>query len=312
MTTKTFELACPGCDGKGIVKVGKRDALQRYRCKACRKDFHAKGTAPGKRFPPEQMGAAIRMFYSGMSYKQIAEAMERMYEIPEPSKRTIYKWVKEYTQKALGQMGNHKAEVGTKWAVDEMVVRVGGEQLWNWNVMDKDTHYILATHLPKRRDAREARKVLRKAMANAASGPEEVRTDRLKSYISAVDDVFGADAKHIQTDGIRAEINNNLNERLQGTFRQREKTLRGLENRESGQIYLEGWVLTYNLFCDHESVGGKPPGERAKVQPPFKSWIDVVETTGPRRVVPKKVVAEKPVGKGQRSPSKLRWTVAAR
>ena len=107
--------------------------------------------------------------------------------------------------------------------------------------------------------------VLRKALSNAATGPKEVRTDRLKSYIAAVDDVFGADAKHIQTDGIRAEVHNNLSERLQGTFRQREKTLRGLDSRESGQLYLDGWVLTYNLFRDHESVGGKPPGERAKV-----------------------------------------------
>ena len=302
-TTKTFELACPSCSGKGIVKVGMRDGYQRYRCKACKKDFHAKGTAVGKRFPPEQVGAAIRMFYSGMSYKQIAEAMERMYEIPEPSKRTIYNWVKEYTTKAVEHMEHHKAEVGDEWVVDEMMVKVGGQQLWNWNVMDSKTRYILASHLSLRRDAREARNVLRKARDNAASGPKEIRTDRLKSYISAVDDVFGADAKHIQTDGIRAEINNNLSERLQGTFRQREKTLRGLESRETGQLYLDGWVLTYNLFRDHEGVGGRPPGERAKVKAPFKSWIDVVETVGPKRVVPKVVEKGRPEsGKARRSP----------
>ena len=298
-TTKTFELACPACEGRGIVKIGMRDGYQRYQCKVCRKKFHAKGTAARKRFPPEQMGAAIRMFYSGMSYKQIAETMEKVHDIPEPSKKTIYKWVKEYTEKALDRMEDHKAQVGDEWVVDEMVVKVGGQNYWNWNVMDKETRYILASHLSKRRDAREARKVLRKAAANAASGPKEVRTDRLKSYISAVDDIFGSDAKHIQTDGIRAEVHNNLSERLQGTFRQREKTLRGLDSRESGQLYLDGWVLTYNLFRDHESVGGKPPGDRAKVNAPFSSWIDVVETTGPKRVVPKVVEASKPKSKGK-------------
>ena len=303
-TTKTVEIACSTCGGKGIVKVGMRDGYQRYRCKACKKDFHAKGTAPGKRFPPDQVGTAIRMFYSGMSYKQIAETMESMYDIPEPSKRAIYKWVKEYTTKAVKQMEDHKADVGDEWVVDEMQVKVGGEKYWNWNVMDKETRYILASHLSKRRDAREARAVLRKAAANAASGPKEVRTDRLKSYISAVDDVFGADAKHIQTDGIRAEVNNNLSERLQGTFRQREKTLRGLDSRESGQLYLDGWVLTYNLFRDHESTGGKPPGDKANPAAPFKTWENVVEQTGPRRVVPKVVPAEKPEGKVRRSPSR--------
>ena len=48
------------------------------------------------------------------------------------------------------------------------------------------------------------------------------------------------DAEHVQSDGIRAMINNNLSERLQGTYRQRTKTLRGLDNIESGQRYLDG------------------------------------------------------------------------
>lgn len=46
-TTKTVEIACPACDSKGVVKVGKRDGYQRYECKACKKKFHTKGTAPG-------------------------------------------------------------------------------------------------------------------------------------------------------------------------------------------------------------------------------------------------------------------------
>ena len=66
--------------------------------------------------------------------------------------------MKEYTEKAVKRMEDHKAEVGDEWVVDEMAVKVGGEQLWNWNVMDKDTRYILASHLSKRRDAREARR----------------------------------------------------------------------------------------------------------------------------------------------------------
>ena len=81
-------------------------------------------------------------------------------------------------------------------------------------------------------------------------------------------------------------------------------TLRGLDSRESGQLYLDGWVLTYNLFREHESIGGKPPAEKAKVKAPFKTWADVVEQFGPWRVVPKVVPVEKPAGKVPRSPSR--------
>ena len=55
----------------------------------CKKKFHLNGNIPGRRFPSEQVGAALGMFYNGMSYKQIAENMEDMFDIPEPSKATI-------------------------------------------------------------------------------------------------------------------------------------------------------------------------------------------------------------------------------
>ena len=95
------------------------------------------------------------------------------------------------------------------------------------------------------------------------------------------------DAKHVQSNGIRAEINNNLSERLQGTYRQREKTLRGLDNMESGQRYLDGWTLTYNLFREHEGIDYQTPGEMAKVKVPFEQWEDVVKQHPPAEEQPK-------------------------
>ena len=52
-------------------------------------------------------------------------------------------------------------------------------------------------------------------------------------------------------------MNNNLSERLQGSFRQRAKTQRGLEERRTGQEYLDGWVMDYNFFKDHEAHRGQ-------------------------------------------------------
>ena len=196
-----------------------------------------------------------------------------------------------------------KAHTGREWVADEMAVKVGGQQYWNWNVMDAKTRYILASHLSKRRTTGEAVKVFEKARANADTLPKTIKTDRLKSYIDASERVFGADVKHVQSDGIRAAVNNNLSERLQGTFRSRTKTLRGLDSRATGQDYLDGWVLSYNLFREHESLGDKTPAEAAKVNSPFKSWEEAVERTGPRRAVPQVVVKDmvKPSGKVRRS-----------
>ena len=292
-TTSTVAIGCPHCDSDHVIKVGKRDGYQRYQCKTCNRKFHANGNAPGKRFTANQIGAAVRMFYSGMSYKQIAENMAEAHDVPEPSKATIYEWVRDYTAVALREMENHKAQTGDEWVADEMQVTVGGKKYWNWNVMDSKTRYILASHLSRRRDTRAATTVMRKAQKAAVTTPKTVKTDKLKSYIGAIENVWGGDVNHVQSEGIRAELNNNLSERLQGTFRQRTKTLRGLDNKESGQVYLDGWTLTYNLFREHEALDNKPPASAAKVSTPFESWESVVEEASPHRTVVPKLEAEK-------------------
>ena len=226
--------------------------------------------------PAEQVGAAIRLFYSGTSYKQIAEYMADAYDIPEPSKATIYEWVRDYTNKGVAKMNEHKPTVGDSWVADEMQVDVGGEKMWNWNVMDEETRYILATHLSRERGAPQARAVMRKALEASAARPTTIKTDKLRSYSAALKDKDFTGIRHVQSDGIRAVNNNNLSERLQGTFRARTKTLRGMDSLETGQRYLDGWTLTYNLFREHESIGDQPPAHKAKMDVPYDEWADVV------------------------------------
>ena len=50
---------------------------------------------------------------------------------------------------------------------------------------------------------------------------------------------------------------------------------------ESGQRYLDGWTLTYNLFREHEGIDYQTPGEMARVNAPFKQWEDVVKQHPP-------------------------------
>ena len=83
-------------------------------------------------------------------------------------------------------------------------------------------------------------------------------------------------------------MNNNLSERLQGSFRQRIKTQRGLQKQPTGQEYVDGWVLDYNIMKDHEAHKGGNPAEAAGVaqQVPWESWEDITrrggEVTEPR------------------------------
>ena len=273
--TKTYTFNCPYCGNDKIVKNGTQFGKQRYRCKACRKQFNDTGAVGGRHATAEQIGMAIRMYYGGNSYKQTAETMADGHDISEPSKETLYRWVTEYTDAAKDLLADHPAHTSGKWVADEIQVRVGGEKMWLWNVMDANTRYALAVHLSPNRDNRAAVAVMRKAMAAADAPPRSITTDKLGSYTGAIKTVF-PDAEHIQSEGIRARVNNNLSERLQGTIRDREKTLRGLDGLASGQAYFDGWLINYNLFREHEGIDHQTPAEMAGVNPPFTEWADVV------------------------------------
>ena len=285
---------CPTPDK--VVRDGWKNGQQRYECKGCGNHFFAEGKALYKQFTAEQIADAIDMYYSGMSYKQVAENMEDTYDVPEPSKAAVHAWVKGYTRLAqrfmrgeVGMDGTEAtatgkpifADVGGDWVADEMQIKVGGQRMWNWNIMDKKTRYILAARVSPTRDTNDAIELFEKAQWNALRDPDTITTDGLGSYVDAVKAVFPK-TRHIVSEGIYEEVNNNMSERLQGSFRQRIKTQRGHETQRTSQDYLDGWVLDYNHFKDHEAHRGGSPAEAAKVaqQVPWKDWEDIARLGG--------------------------------
>ena len=199
--TTTYTVNRPACDSDRIVKIGFRNGEQRYLCRGCKKKFQANGKAPGRRMDAEMMGSAIRDYYTGKSYKQVAEGLKEEYDLPnEPSKATIYEWVRDYTDQALKKMEGHKAQTGGHWVADEMRVKVGGKKMWLWNVMDSETRYILASHLTPRRDANAARVVLRKAAQDHHHGQAPVLSacDQVGAARGPAYPVGGAAGRHQQ------------------------------------------------------------------------------------------------------------------
>ena len=272
--TTTITVDCPHCKSGAVVKNGRGRGQQEYKCRGCNRKFRNNGTAYNRQIPAAAVGAAVGMYYDGLSYKRTAENLSEIFEIPEPSKASVYEWIRDYSELDKREMEKHKARTGPEWVADESTVTVNGRKLWNWNVMDASTRYLLASHLSVRRNMRAAIVAMRKARANSVNPPKRIKTDRLNSYIDAIERVFGADVEHVQSEGITAELNNTRSERLQGSFRDREKVLRGLQSVETAQRYLDTWVLNYNLFRPHESLKGKTPAEVAGIRVPFKEWED--------------------------------------
>jgi transposase-like protein len=301
--TQTITVDCPHCKSPQVVRAGKRNGYQRYRCKGCKRDFNTLGNAFGSWNKAEHIALAIDAYHSGMSYKQIAELLERNFDIPEPSKHTIHRWVKEYSVLAGDIVSAHSPQTSDHWVADEMQLKVGGQRMWNWNVMDRDTRYILAVHLSPYRDEKQAIAVMEKALKNNGGViPETITTDGLGSYGMAIALTLPPPStRHIIADGIYEEVNNNLSERLQGTFRDRTKTMRGHQTQKTGQRHLDGFAIDYNHFRDHHAHRGETPGHIAKMDTGLKNWVNVVNAVSEFKAMSnphKRKAEERLVGSG--------------
>ena len=262
------------------------------RCEPCRRpggsrvavlDANGKPVKPRDfrpRATPHEKGAAVDMYFDGLSYRQTARNMDEYFG-RKTDQTSIYNWVRELTRKANAIVQPMKVDGGGVWVADELVVNVGGRNYWLFNVMDSRSRFVLAAYLSPERTTRAAATALGLARERAAKPPRIVKTDGLRSYREAVPVAFpaafpdGRPVQHLVSQGIRAEINNNLSERLQGTFRDRDKMLRALKRRDTGQEYVDGLVLHYNYFRPHESLKGKKPAEAAGAELPFTGWAEV-------------------------------------
>ena len=201
-----------------------------------------KPPGPHAHATPHEKGAAVDMYYDGLSYCRTAENVGQC-SGREINATTVYRWVRGLAAKADEILRPMKVTTGDTWVADELTVNVGGKKFWLCNVMDSKTRFVLAAYLSPVRTTRAAATAPSLAREQAENHPEEIKTDGLRSYADAMPRAFPIrKVKHTISKGIRAEINNNLSERLQGAFQDRDKALRGAEsagNRPSLRLWAD-------------------------------------------------------------------------
>jgi hypothetical protein len=117
-----------------------------------------------------------------------------------------------------------------------------------------------------------------KASERAGKTPKVIITDQLSAYLDGIELAFGADTRHIPAKGFRVQPNTNLVERFHGTLKDRTKVMRGLKKKETARLLMNGWLVHYNFFRPHEALGDKTPAEKARIDFPYKNWLDVVKS----------------------------------
>ena len=90
---------------------------------------------------------------------------------------------------------------------------------------------------------------------------------------------------HVHTIHMNGNWNNNMMERLNGEFRDREKVMRGIKKKDSSMI--SGYQLFHNYFRSHSSLNGKTPAEMAGIRIEGKDKWKTLIQNAQRLVTPK-------------------------
>ena len=272
-------ITCRYCGSEIIWKYGhNRNQVQRYKCADCGKVFLEKDTLSKMRVAIRQLGDVIGQYYGGMSLKELRRQFQQQHGIL-PSRSSFDRWLEKFSKIAVNEAEKYHPKVSGKWLADECVLKIGGKNVWCWDIIDKDTRFLLATHLSPTRTTQDARELMEKAAKVANRTPNVVITDALRAYIDGIELAFGSETKHIQSQPFTtAELSTNIIERWHSTLRTRTDIMRGLKSLDTAQALLDGWLVHYNYFRPHESLSDKTPAEVAGVRFPFKNWLDVIES----------------------------------
>src|SRR5208337_1506548 len=116
----------------------------------------------------------------------------------------------------------------------------------------------------------DARNPLQKAKSVTNVRPGAIVTDGLQAYKEAVKSEFYDHEAFIQNPHIRlkdfeTKPNNNILERLNGTFRERTKVMRSLDSGMGAADFAAGMQTYYNYIRPHMGIDGMTPAQMAGI-----------------------------------------------
>ena len=263
------------CFSREVVRWGSSRGKKLYRCSSCGHKFSGNGSFPCMRVKHQVIVTALDLYFEGLSVRKVQKQIENIYGV-RVSQVTVWKWIMKYARLVSEFIQRLRPVLSEKWHVDETVIRAGGEQRWFWEVIDRETRFLVATHLSGERTIDEVVELFRKGLDTAKARPKQLVVDGLWAYVGGYKEVFYSRYKAervepVRNAGIRAREKNNLVERLHGTLKDRLKTARGLKT--AGTL-LTGWAIHYNYVRKHQSIG-KTPAQAAGLEI-SGGWMELI------------------------------------
>lgn len=146
------------------------------------------------------------------------------------------------------------------WHADETVVFIKGKKYYLWLAIDSETRFVLAFHLSPYRDENSAHILINEASKHGF--PSSLITDRWPAYSQAAATLL-PNTVHIPVEPMSGDMNNNLIESFNKTFKAWYKTKKGFNSFEKANCLIFVFIYYYNFLRPHGSLNKLSPAEVA-------------------------------------------------
>ena len=197
------------------------------------------------RFPPAIIAHAVWLYFRFPLSLRLVEEMllERGIVV---SYETVRRWAKKFGRDYPRRLRRKKPSRHDIWHLDEVVVTIGGKKHWLWRAVDRDG-YILDEIVQARRDAKAAKRLLRRLLKKQGCPPRRMITDKLRSYAAARRQVMPT-IEHRSHKGL-----NNRAENSHVPLRKRERMMQGFRSPGSLQQFVAVFSAVRNHFVPPRS-----------------------------------------------------------
>ena len=195
----------------------------------------------GHRFPPEIIGYAVWVYHRFcLSFRDVEDLLAERGIIV--SYEAIRRWCWKFGPDYARRLKKKQGRLGDTWYLDELFVRINGQQQYLWRAVDQDGD-VIDILLQSRRDQRAAERFLRRLLRGQGKEPFRIITDKLKSYSAASRTILpGVTHDTQQYANNRAEISHQ-------PTRMRERQMRRFKSPRQAQHFLSLHGVVRNLFC---------------------------------------------------------------
>ena len=132
------------------------------------------------RFPAEVISHAVWLYFRfPLSLRMVEEMLAARGILV--SHETVRQWALKFGQDFATQIRRRLPAPGDKWHLDEVVISIAGKRHWLWRAVDQHG-VVLDILVQSRRNAKAAKRLLRKLLKKQGVAPRVMITDKLASY----------------------------------------------------------------------------------------------------------------------------------